>query len=335
MNFIGANILSVDQFNLDDVNTLFSVAEKMQPYATREKVTKVLDGAILGNIFLESSTRTRVSFGSAFNLLGGHVRETSDVSSSAFVKGESVRDAARILSGYSDVICIRHPKSGSVKEFADFSRVPVINGGDGSNEHPTQALLDLFTIKKELENKNRDLSKLRIAIVGDLLFGRTVHSLCKLLSFYPNISVVLVSPDRLSMPTDIVEYMRSSGLSVCITSNFNDGIKNVDIIYTTRIQEERFETKEQAALYRGKFILNKDIYSKHCAPETVVMHPLPRDSRPEANEIDFDLDSNPNLAIFRQADNGIAVRMAIFAMVLNVVDQIETSSAKVNWHVSR
>ena len=335
MNFIGANILSVDQFNLDDVNTLFSVAEKMQPYATREKVTKVLDGAILGNIFLESSTRTRVSFGSAFNLLGGHVRETSDVSSSAFVKGESVRDAARILSGYSDVICIRHPKSGSVKEFADFSRVPVINGGDGSNEHPTQALLDLFTIKKELENKNRDLSKLRIAIVGDLLFGRTVHSLCKLLSFYPNISVVLVSPDRLSMPTDIVEYMRSAGLSVCISNNFNEGIKNVDIIYTTRIQEERFETKEQAVLYRGKFILNKDIYSKHCAPETVVMHPLPRDSRPEANEIDFDLDSNPNLAIFRQADNGIAVRMAIFAMVLDVVNQIETSSAKVNWHVSR
>ena len=225
MNFIGANILSVDQFNLDDVNTLFSVAEKMQPYATREKVTKVLDGAILGNIFLESSTRTRVSFGSAFNLLGGHVRETSDVSNSAFVKGESVRDAARILSGYSDVICIRHPKSGSVKEFADFSRVPVINGGDGSNEHPTQALLDLFTIKKELENKNRDLSKLRIAIVGDLLFGRTVHSLCKLLSFYPNISVVLVSPDRLSMPTDIVEYMRSAGLSVCISNNFNEGIK--------------------------------------------------------------------------------------------------------------
>ena len=307
----------------------------MQPYATRKKVTKVLDGAILGNIFLESSTRTRVSFGSAFNLLGGHVRETSDVSSSAFVKGESVRDAARILSGYSDVICIRHPKSGSVNEFADFSRVPVINGGDGSNEHPTQALLDLFTIKKELENKNRDLSKLRIAIVGDLLFGRTVHSLCKLLSFYPNISVVLVSPDRLSMPTDIVECMRSAGLSVCISNNFNEGIKNVDIIYTTRIQEERFETKEQATLYRGKFILNKDIYSKHCAPETVVMHPLPRDSRPEANEIDFDLDSNPNLAIFRQADNGIAVRMAIFAMVLDVVNQIETSSAKVNWHVSR
>ena len=335
MNFIGANILSVDQFNLDDVNTLFSVAEKMQPYATREKVTKVLDGAILGNIFLESSTRTRVSFGSAFNLLGGHVRETSDVSSSAFVKGESVRDAARILSGYSDVICIRHPKSGSVKEFADFSRVPVINGGDGSNEHPTQALLDLFTIKKELENKNRDLSKLRIAIVGDLLFGRTVHSLCKLLSFYPHISVVLVSPDRLSMPIDIVEYMRSAGLNVRISNNFNEGIKNVDIIYTTRIQEERFETKEQAALYRGKFILNKDIYSKHCAPETVVMHPLPRDSRPEANEIDFDLDSNPNLAIFRQADNGIAVRMAIFAMVLDVVNQIETSSAKVHWHVSR
>ena len=335
MSFTGASILSIEQFSLDDVERIFAVADRMQPFASREHVTKALDGAILGNIFLEPSTRTRISFGSAFNLLGGHVRETSDISSSAFVKGESLQDSARILSGYSDIICLRHPTSGSVEKFAKYSRVPVINGGDGANEHPTQALLDLFTIKKELRAKNRDINNLRIALVGDLLFGRTVHSLCKLLSLYRGISVVLISPPELSMPEDIVQSMRAANIQVNDCEDFYKGIGDVDIIYTTRIQEERFENKEIASKYRGKFVLNDDIYTKYCSSDTVVMHPLPRDSRPEANEIDFDLDSNPNLAIFRQADNGIAVRMALFALVLDVVDQVEKTSSKIQWYVSR
>src|SRR5690554_8015084 len=150
MQFTGANILSVGQFNPDAIHRVFTIADQMEPYAHRRKRTKVLDGAILGNLFFEASTRTRVSFGTAFNLLGGEVRETTGMESSAIAKGESLYDTARVLSSYSDVIAMRHPKSGSVAEFAEGSRVPVINGGDGANEHPTQALLDLYTIKKEL-----------------------------------------------------------------------------------------------------------------------------------------------------------------------------------------
>ena len=148
MNFTGAHILSIQQFEPDDIEAIFTVADAMLPFARRQKATRVLDGAIMGNMFFEASTRTRVSFGSAFNLLGGNVRETTGFESSAITKGESLYDTARVLSGYSDVVCMRHPQAGSVAEFAKASRVPVINGGDGSNEHPTQALLDLYTIRK-------------------------------------------------------------------------------------------------------------------------------------------------------------------------------------------
>ncbi len=184
MNFTGAHILSIQQFDRGDIQRIFAVADSMEPYALRHKVTRVLEGAILGNMFFEPSTRTRVSFGCAFNLLGGEVRETTGFESSAIAKGESLYDTARVLSGYSDVICMRHPQVGSVAEFASASRVPVINGGDGANEHPSQALLDLYTIKKELESRGRHLETLRIAMIGDLKHGRTVHSLAKLLSKY-------------------------------------------------------------------------------------------------------------------------------------------------------
>src|SRR5690554_1049453 len=166
----------------------------MEPYALRRRMTRVLEGAILGNMFFEPSTRTRISFGCAFNLLGGDVRETTGFESSSITKGESLYDTARVLSGYSDVICMRHPQSGSVAEFAQASRVPVINGGDGANEHPTQALLDLYTIRKELRSKGRTLDGLRIAMIGDLKHGRTVHSLCKLLCLFNKVQVTLVSP---------------------------------------------------------------------------------------------------------------------------------------------
>jgi len=175
-------------------------------------------------MFFEASTRTRVSFGSAFNLLGGNVRETTGFESSAISKGESLYDTARVLSGYSDVICMRHPESGSVAEFAKASRVPVINGGDGANEHPTQALLDLYTIRKELESKGRGIDGLRIAMIGDLKHGRTVHSLCKLLCLYKNIQVSLISPNELAMPESVVKLMLEAGHEVLIseelTSNF-------------------------------------------------------------------------------------------------------------------
>ncbi|MDO3388288.1 aspartate carbamoyltransferase [Gilvimarinus sp. SDUM040013] len=334
MILTGSHILSVEQFERADIERIFQVADAMAPYALRRKVTRVLEGAILGNMFFEPSTRTRISFGCAFNLLGGEVRETTGFESSAIAKGESLYDTARVLSGFSDVICMRHPAEGSVAEFAEASRVPVLNGGDGANEHPSQALLDLYTIRKELGSKNRGIDGLRIALIGDLKFGRTVHSLCKLLRLFSDVHITLVSPTELAMPEHIVEEMRTAGHTVVVTEDLTQSITNVDIAYSTRIQEERFASKAEADVYRGRFRLNQSIYTQYCEPNTVIMHPLPRDSRAEANELDNDLNHNPNLAIFRQADNGVLVRMALFALVLDVVDQVDKYARDVNWYNS-
>lgn len=335
MSLAGKHVLSVDQFERADIERIFAVADAMAPYALRQQVTRVLEGAILGNMFFEPSTRTRVSFGCAFNLLGGNVRETTGLESTSLTKGESLYDTARVLSGYSDIICMRHPTAGSVAEFSAASRVPVINGGDGANEHPSQALLDLYTIAKELRHFGRNLDGLRIAMIGDLKHGRTVHSLCRLLGLIQNVQVTLVSPKELAMPELYIELLKSAGHQVRISTDLTQSIGNVDIIYSTRIQEERFSTKAEADLYRGQFRLNQAIYTQYCEPNTVIMHPLPRDSRAEANELDNDLNQNPNLAIFRQADNGILVRMALFALILDVVELVPKYARPVNWYHRR
>ncbi len=334
MKFPGAHILSIDQFTAEDVETLFAAAREMEPYAQRRMLTKVLDGAILGNLFFEASTRTRVSFGCAFNLLGGEVRETTEIKASALAKGESLYDTARVISGYSDVIVMRHPLEGSVHEFAQASRVPVINAGDGAAEHPSQALLDLYTIKKELNIKGM-IDGLHIAMVGDLKYGRTVHSLSKLLKLYNNIHFTLVSPPELRMPGNIVEELRLAGHTVEETENMEAGLHEAHTVYLTRIQEERFASLDEANIYRGRFRLNQAIYTAHCKPNTVIMHPLPRDSRAEANELDNDLNQHPNLAIFRQTDNGILIRMALFALTLGVFEDVHKSAREVTWYTDK
>ena len=333
MDFSGNHILSIDQFDRSDIEKLFAVADKLEPFASKEKITRVLEGAILGNMFFEPSTRTRISFGASFNLLGGNVREITEVGSSSLAKGESLADTAQVLSGYSDIIVLRHPENGSVQKFADASRVPVINAGDGSNEHPSQALLDLYTIEKELSLNNKNLDDLRIALVGDLKYGRAVHSLCKILSKFSNVNMNLVSPGELRLPEDLLNQLNEAGVSVIQTENLEEGISEVDIIYVTRVQEERFKNKEDANKYRGLLSLNQSIYTANCEPNTVIMHPLPRDSRSDANELDRDLYENPNLAIFRQADNGVVIRMAIFALVLGVENKIAETARSVNWKV--
>lgn len=331
MHFTGANILSVKQFDPEAIAQIFTIADKMQPYAHRQKRTRVLDGAILGNLFFEPSTRTRVSFGTAFNLLGGEVRETTGMESSAIAKGESLYDTARVLSSYSDIIAMRHPKAGSVAEFAEGSRVPVINGGDGANEHPTQALLDLYTIQKELLHNQLSIDGMHICMVGDLKYGRTVHSLSKLLSMYKNVHFTLIAPPELSMPEDILNLLDSAGHRVSVSEQI-EGSLDADIVYQTRIQQERFANLQDADQYRGKFRLNHEIYTRHYKPNTVIMHPLPRDSRAEANELDNDLNQNPNLAIFRQADNGVLIRMALFALTLGVENLLQKYETDVVWH---
>ena len=334
MNFKGQHILSVKQFDRDSISHVFRIARSMEPYALRQKRTRVLDGAILGNLFFEPSTRTRVSFGCAFNLLGGEVRETTGIQSSALSKGESLFDTARMISSYSDAIAMRHPQAGSVAEFAEGSRVPVLNGGDGANEHPTQALLDLFTIERELAASQQSVEGMHIAMIGDLKFGRTVHSLSKLLCLYKNIQFTLIAPNELAMPDEIVSAIENAGHKVRITDQLAGNI-DADIVYQTRIQEERFPSQEEANKYRGKFRLNQEIYTKHCKSNTVIMHPLPRDSRLEANELDNDLNMNPNLAIFRQADNGVLVRMALFALTLGVEDLIHKYECEVPWYSAK
>ena len=333
MNLKGQHLLSVKDVSLDLIQELFTVANAMRPYATRQKVTRVLEGAVLGNMFFEPSTRTRVSFGCAFNLLGGEVRETTGLSNSALAKGESLYDTAQVLSGYSDIIAMRHPEAGSVAEFAQGSRIPVINGGDGPNEHPTQALLDLFTIHQELASQNKNIQDLSLTLLGDLKHGRTVHSLCQLLGLYSGLKIQLISPEALAMPTKYVDILTSAGHQVEIGSTLEQGLPQANIIYQTRIQEERFSSQEEANRYRGYFRLNKQIYAEHCQANAVIMHPLPRDSRNDANELDNDLNAEPGLAIFRQTDNGVLIRMALFACILGVEDQLHHYERKVNWHV--
>ncbi len=334
MEFKGNHVLSVNQFNRDSIQKVFDVANQMAPYALRQKRTTVLDGAILGNLFFEPSTRTRVSFGTAFNLLGGEVRETTGMDNSALAKGESLYDTARVLSGYSDVIAMRHPQAGSVSEFAEGSRIPVINGGDGPNEHPTQALLDLYTIEKERQYHGGTIDGLHIAMIGDLKFGRTVHSLSKLLSLFNNVKFTLISPSELAMPDDILARLENAGHEVKVTDQL-EGSVDADICYQTRIQEERFPSQDEANKYRGKFRLNQTIYTKHFQSKTVIMHPLPRDSRADANELDNDLNMNPNLAIFRQTDNGVLVRMALFALTLGVDNIVSKFDRAVNWYSNK
>lgn len=335
IDFVGSHILSVSQFDRHAIDQVFAAADSMVPFANRQRVSRVLEGAILGNMFFEPSTRTRVSFGCAWNLLGGEVRETAEIKTSAIAKGESFYDTARVLSGYSDVIVMRHKIERSVEEFASASRVPVINGGDGSNEHPSQALLDLYTIRKEVGDRGKSVDNLRIALIGDLRYGRAVHSLCRLLTLYNNVHFSLISPPELSLGDEYIEEMRTGGHEVVESTDLHGGISHADILYVTRTQEERFPTQEEAERYKGLFRLNQSIYTEYCEPNTVIMHPLPRDSRGDANELDNDLNENPNLAIFRQTDNGVLIRMALFALILDVADKIEATARDVSWYTAK
>ena len=211
----------------------------------------------------------------------------------------------------------------------------MINGGDGANEHPSQALLDLYTIKKELDSKSLQIDGMSIAMVGDLKHGRTVHSLSQLLHLYSNIKFTLISPEELRMPREIVGSLTKAGHTVTETDDMESGLNDNDTIYLTRIQEERFNTKLEANIYRGRFRLNQAIYTRNCQPNTVIMHPLPRDSREEANELDHDLNQHPNLAIFRQTDNGVLIRMALFALILDVAEKTSKNSMEVDWYTEK
>ncbi|MGI4777838.1 MAG: aspartate carbamoyltransferase [Janthinobacterium lividum] len=324
-------LLSVDQFSRDSVEALFRVADIMQPIARRQKICRVLEGAVLGNLFFEASTRTRVSFGAAFCRLGGSVCDTTGFTFSSMAKGESIYDTSRVMSGYVDALVVRHPEQGSVAEFARATNIPVINGGDGAGEHPSQALLDLYTIQREFSRLGRIVDGAHIVFVGDLKYGRTVHSLVKLLALYRGIKFTLVAPPQLELPSYLVEQISRGGHLVEQTGSLASGLEGADVVYATRIQKERFVADESFEGYTPDFQVNQALIDTHCGPQTLVMHPLPRDSRPGANDLSNDLNHDPRLAIFRQTDNGIAVRMALFAVLLGVDRQVPHALRDAGW----
>lgn len=325
------HLLSVEQFTREAVEELFSLADIMQPIARRQKVTRVLEGAVLGNLFFEASTRTRVSFGAAFCRLGGSVCDTTGFTFSSMAKGESIYDTSRVMGGYVDAMVIRHPEQGSVAEFAAATNIPVVNGGDGAGEHPSQALLDLYTILTEFSRLGKLLDGAHIAVVGDLKYGRTVHSLVKLLALYRGLKFTLISPPGLEMPEETLQAMaRHGGHVIKQTHSLEDGIKGADVIYATRVQKERIEGQNIQG-YAPDFQISKGMIDRYCDRDTIIMHPLPRDSRADANDLSVDLNKDPRLAIFRQTDNGIPIRMAIFAVLLGVETLVQHSMRDVSW----
>jgi aspartate carbamoyltransferase len=265
----------------------------------------LLQGKILANLFYEPSTRTSSSFMAAMLRLGGQVIPINNVQYSSVTKGESLPDTVRTLESYSDVIVIRHPEVGSAATAAHYASKPVINAGDGVGEHPTQALLDLFTIVEALGSVNG----LKIAMVGDLKFGRTVHSLTKLLVNYP-VEFVFVSPEILRMPKDVLEVVNGTGHSYTETEDVHDCFAGADVLYVTRVQKERFTDLAEYEAVKDQYVVDPALMSK-AKERMIVMHPLPR-----VNEISYAIDNDPRAAYFDQMRNGMYIRMALLAAVL-------------------
>ncbi len=299
------HVIESQQFDRDKLEKLFEIATKMEKYSHEDKV---LHNMIMASLFYEPSTRTRMSFESAMIRLGGTVVSTESASHfSSASKGETLEDTIRIISAYSDVIVLRHYESGASKKASTVSRVPIINAGDGAGQHPTQALLDIYTIKKEMGK----IDGLKIAMVGDLYYGRTVRSLCYLLAKYDNIKIHFVSPRIVRMRDDIKEYLDRHDIEWEENYNLHSVAPEVDVIYQTRIQRERFGDKqEDYKKIKGVYVVDKELM-KTVKKHAIIMHPLPR-----VDEITKDVDDDPRAAYFRQAENGLYVRMALLKAVL-------------------
>jgi len=305
-NFYQKDILSVDQFDRESLSYIFTRAEEMAEMADQVGACDLLAGYTLACVFYEPSTRTSSSFIAAMERLGGHtIPITQGIQYSSVTKGESLVDTMLTLEKYSDVIVLRHPEIGSAAKAAKYASVPIINAGDGAGEHPTQALLDLYTIRKELGQ----IDGLRVAMVGDLRYGRTVHSLTKLLMSY-DVSLRYVSPDTLRLPLNLMNDLINQGKDVRETDIVENIIQDVDVLYVTRIQKERFSDMEQYEKVNDYFEITIDLL-ENAREKMIVMHPLPR-----VGEIHYDVDKDPRAAYFRQVRNGMLVRMALLAVVL-------------------
>jgi len=303
--FYGQHIVSVKQFSRDDLTYIFEVAHEMREMVMRVGSFDLLKGKILVNLFYEPSTRTSSSFTSAMERLGGSVIPINEVRYSSVAKGESLPDTIRTLEAYADVIVLRHPQKGAAALAAQYARKPVINAGDGAGEHPTQALLDLFTILEE----RGQVDGLTITMLGDLKYGRTVHSLARLLSLY-DVRLNYVSPEILRMPEEIVAELNESGIPQAEFTDLEAVLPETDVLYVTRVQKERFEDPAAYEAVKGAYVITPETMAK-AKENMVLMHPFPR-----VGEISMDVDADPRAAYFRQMEYGLYVRMALLALVL-------------------
>lgn len=301
------DLINILDLSTEEIDELIRVAEDIMK--TPEKYSDVCRGKILATLFFEPSTRTRLSFESAMLSLGGSTLGFSEASSSSAAKGESVADTLEVVSGYADIIAMRHPKEGAPIVAARHSSVPVINAGDGGHYHPTQTLTDLLTIRRE---KGR-FDNLKIGLCGDLKFGRTVHSLIGAMSRYQGIEFVLISPEELKLPGFVKqEYIKKNNIPYTQKTSLDEVISDLDILYMTRVQRERFFNEEDYLRLKNCYVLTAEKL-KRARPDMCVMHPLPR-----VEEISTDVDGDPRACYFRQAHNGRYIRMALIMKLLGV-----------------
>src|SRR5512136_3085588 len=301
----GKDIISVKQFTRDDLEYIFGVAVEMRTMVERIGTFDLLKGKILANLFYEPSTRTSSSFTAAMERLGGSVIPINEVKYSSVSKGESLADTVRTLECYADVIVLRHPEVGSAAIAARAARKPIINAGDGIGEHPTQALLDAFTIREELGL----IDGLTVTLLGDLKHGRTVHSLARLLSLY-KVKLNYVAPDILRMPSELIDELKAKKVEQKEYSTLDKCLPETDVLYVTRVQKERFTDESVYESVKGAYVIDPKVM-KAARERMIVMHPLPR-----VGEISPDFDDDPRAAYFRQMEYGLYVRMALLAMVL-------------------
>lgn len=305
MEFEGRDIISIKDFSREEIGYIFKIARTMEPLA--EKGSTMLRGRILATLFFEASTRTRLSFESAMHKLGGSTIGFAEAEIASVKKGENLADTVRTVENYADVIALRHPLEGAARLAAEFSKVPILNGGSGAEEHPTQALLDLYTMKKE----KGKVDGLKIAMVGDLRYGRTVHSLAYALSMY-NIELFLISPESLRMRREVLQTIKEK-ISVTEKTELEKIVPLVDVLYVTRIQKERFPDAAEYAKVKGSYRIDLKALSE-AKKDLIILHPLPR-----VDEIAAEVDDTPYARYFQQVRNGIVVRMALLALILGAV----------------
>jgi len=295
------HVLSAEQFTKEELDEIFKLATKIKK--NPKKYANKLNGKVVAVMFFEPSTRTRLSFQTAALRLGAKVIATENAAdNSSSKKGETIEDTVRILQGYADAIVMRHVKEDAATRAASVAKVPILNAGAGKGEHPTQSLLDMYTIKE----KRGNLDGVKVAILGDLVYGRTIHSLLKLLSLYENVEVYGLSKEAFALPQEYIDMLKLHNIEYKICKDFDDIPTDVDVLYHTRIQSERFE----GDFGKEEFIINKEVLDKF-SKDTIVLHPLPR-----VNEISTDIDDDPRAMFFEQAHNGLYIRMALLLKAL-------------------